>query len=113
MFPRCHYIRSEIDSEAFVEDYITTSLISTLKIIVRAIENNKMIFTENGNVSLNFIISVCLFKNNNIAFLIRYHMQLLISYYYVYLNFWISKKTVMQKQVCGSLRIKQNYGTNL
>jgi len=55
MFPRCHYIRSEADSEAFVEDYITTSLISTLKIIVQAIENNKMIFTANGNVSFNLI----------------------------------------------------------
>jgi len=76
MFPRCHYIRSKADSEAFVEDYITTALVSTLKIIVQAIENNKMIFTENGNVSLNFI--VCLFKNNNIAFFTRYHIQLLI-----------------------------------
>lgn len=76
MFPRCHYIRSEADSEAFVEDYITTALVSTLKIIVQAIENNKMIFTANGNVSLNFIVR--LFKNNNIAFLTRYHIQLLI-----------------------------------
>jgi len=56
MFPRCHYIRSEADSEAFMEDYITTALVSTLKIIVQAIENNKMIFTANGNVSLNFIV---------------------------------------------------------
>lgn len=50
MFPRCHYIRSEADSDAFVEDYITTALISTLKIIVKAIENNKKMFATNGNV---------------------------------------------------------------
>jgi len=56
MFPRCHYIRSEEDKDAFVEDYITTALISTLKIIVKAIENNKKIFTANGNVSSNLIV---------------------------------------------------------
>jgi len=56
MFPRCHYIRTEEDKDAFVEDYITTALISTLKIIVKAIENNKRIFTANGNVSFNLIV---------------------------------------------------------
>jgi len=56
MFPRCHYIRSEEDKDAFVEDYIITALISTLKIIVKAIENNKRIFTANGNVSFNLIV---------------------------------------------------------
>ncbi|XP_060868327.1 tubulin glycylase 3A-like [Metopolophium dirhodum] len=55
MFPRCHYIRSEADSDAFVEDYITTALISTLKIIVKAIENNKKIFTTNGNIPYTII----------------------------------------------------------
>jgi len=50
MFPRCHYIRSEADSDAFVEDYITTALVGTLKIIVKSIENNKRIFNANGNV---------------------------------------------------------------
>lgn len=58
MFPRCHYIRSEAGIDAFVEDYITTALVSTLKIIVHAIENNKMIFSANGNVSFNFIVTV-------------------------------------------------------
>ncbi|XP_015364911.1 PREDICTED: tubulin glycylase 3A-like [Diuraphis noxia] len=64
MFPRCHYIRSEADSEAFVEDYITTALVSTLKIIVQAIENNKMIFTENGNIPYKIIdfVKLSLFK---------------------------------------------------
>jgi len=56
MFPRCHYIRSEEDKNAFVDDYIITALISTLKIIVKAIENNKRIFTENGNVSFKLIV---------------------------------------------------------
>jgi len=56
MFPRCHYIRSEEDKDSFVEDYIITALISTLKIIVKAIENNKRIFTENGNVSFSLIV---------------------------------------------------------
>ncbi|XP_060881988.1 tubulin glycylase 3A-like [Metopolophium dirhodum] len=55
MFPRCHYIRSEEDKDAFVEDYITTALISTLKIIVKAIENNKRIFTANGNIPYKMI----------------------------------------------------------
>ncbi|XP_026821173.1 tubulin glycylase 3A-like [Rhopalosiphum maidis] len=55
MFPRCHYIRSDADSDAFVEDYITTALVSTLKIIVKAIENNKTIFTSNGNIPYNLI----------------------------------------------------------
>jgi hypothetical protein len=58
MFPRCHYIRNEADNDAFVEDYITTALVSTLKFIVKAIENNKRIFTANGNVSLNLIVSI-------------------------------------------------------
>lgn len=53
MFPRCHYIQTEADSDAFVEDYITTALVSTLKIIVKAIENNKKIFAANANVSFN------------------------------------------------------------
>jgi len=53
MFPRCHYIRTEADSDAFVEDYITTALVSTLKIIVKAIENNKNMFTTDGNVCIN------------------------------------------------------------
>lgn len=56
MFPRCYYIRSEADNEAFVEDYITTALISILKIIVKSIEYNKMIFTKNGKVSFNLIL---------------------------------------------------------
>lgn len=51
MFPRCHYIRNEKDYDAFLEDYILTALIGTLKIIVHAIEKNKRIFSENGNVS--------------------------------------------------------------
>ncbi|CAI6354325.1 unnamed protein product [Macrosiphum euphorbiae] len=55
MFPRCHYIRSEEDKDAFVEDYITTALISTLKIIVKAIENNKKIFNANGNIPFKMI----------------------------------------------------------
>ncbi|XP_022176617.1 tubulin glycylase 3A-like [Myzus persicae] len=55
MFPRCHYIRTEADSDAFVEDFITTALVSTLKIIVKAIENNKRMFTENGNIPYEFI----------------------------------------------------------
>lgn len=67
MFPRCHYIRSEADNDAFVEDYIATALVSTLKIIVKAIENNKIIFTANGNVSFDLI--KLLYKNNNIIFL--------------------------------------------
>ncbi|XP_025195685.1 tubulin glycylase 3A-like [Melanaphis sacchari] len=64
MFPRCHYIRSEADIEAFVDDYITTALISTLKIIVLAIENNKMIFTKNGNIPYTLIdfVELCIFK---------------------------------------------------
>ncbi|CAI6344638.1 unnamed protein product [Macrosiphum euphorbiae] len=64
MFPRCHYIRSEADSEAFVEDYITTALVSTLKIIVQAIENNKVIFTANGNIPYTIIdfVKLCIFK---------------------------------------------------
>jgi len=53
MFPRCHFIRNEADSDAFVEDYITTALVSTLKIIVKAIESNKKMFAANGNVSFN------------------------------------------------------------
>jgi len=56
MFPRCHHIQSEADKIAFVEDYITTALVSTLKIIVKAIENKKKIFTESGNVSFNLIL---------------------------------------------------------
>lgn len=60
MFPRCHFIRSEEDKDAFVEDYITTALISTLRIIVKAIENNKRIFTLNGNVSFNLFICIML-----------------------------------------------------
>jgi len=56
MFPRCHYIRNEADSDAFVEDYIITALVSTLKIIVKAIENNKRIFNVNGNVSFDLIV---------------------------------------------------------
>ncbi|CAH1731116.1 unnamed protein product [Aphis gossypii] len=55
MFPRCHYIRSEADSDAFIEDYITTALVSTLKIIVKGIENNKKMFSSNGNIPYNFI----------------------------------------------------------
>lgn len=57
MFPRCHYIRTETDSEAFVEDYITTALVSTLKIIVKAIENNRRIFSTKGNVYFNLIVT--------------------------------------------------------
>jgi len=53
MFPRCHFIQTEADSDAFVEDYITTALVSTLKIIVNAIENKKNIFAANGKVSFN------------------------------------------------------------
>jgi len=52
MFPRCHYIRSEADSDAFIEDYITTALVSTLKIIVKGIEDNKKMFSSNGNVTV-------------------------------------------------------------
>ncbi|XP_025191717.1 tubulin glycylase 3A-like [Melanaphis sacchari] len=55
MFPRCYYIRSEADRDAFVEDYITTALVSTLQIIVKAIENNRNIFTINGNIPYNII----------------------------------------------------------
>ncbi|XP_060851495.1 tubulin glycylase 3A-like [Rhopalosiphum padi] len=64
MFPRCHYNRSKVDIEAFVEDYITTALVSTLKIIVQAIENNKMIFTANGNIPYTIIdfVKLCIFK---------------------------------------------------
>jgi len=78
MFPRCHYNRSKVDIEAFVEDYITTALVSTLKIIVQAIENNKMIFTANGNVSFNFIVTVRVYTSNYIVFYTRYHTPLLI-----------------------------------
>jgi len=56
MLPRCHYIRSEEDKNAFVDDYMITALIDTLKIIVKGIENNKRIFTENGNVSFKLIV---------------------------------------------------------
>lgn len=52
MFPRCHYIRNDVHYNAFVEDYIITALVGTLKIIVTAVEKNKRIFTENGKVSL-------------------------------------------------------------
>ncbi|KAL5245423.1 hypothetical protein ACI65C_012833 [Semiaphis heraclei] len=55
MFPRCHFIRTEADSDAFVEDYITTALVSTLKIIVKSIENSKKIFDANGNIPYNII----------------------------------------------------------
>lgn len=51
MFPRCHYIRNEKDYDAFMEDYVLTALVGTLKIIVHAIEKNKNIFSINGNVS--------------------------------------------------------------
>jgi len=68
LFPRCHFIRTEADSDAFVEDYITTALVSTLKIIVKAIENSKKIFDANGNVS-QFIVTL-LYKNHEIVFLI-------------------------------------------
>ncbi|KAE9521600.1 hypothetical protein AGLY_018004 [Aphis glycines] len=71
MFPRCHYIRSEEDKDAFVEDYIITALISTLKIIVKAIENNIRIFTENGNIPFKMIefVKRCIstFLNTKIA----------------------------------------------
>ncbi|CAH1731502.1 unnamed protein product [Aphis gossypii] len=71
MFPRCHYIRSEEDKVAFVEDYIITALISTLKIIVKAIENNIRIFTENGNIPFKMIefVKRCIstFLNTQIA----------------------------------------------
>lgn len=53
MFPRCHYIRNQTDYELFLEDYITTALIGTLKIIVQSIEDNKIIFSKSGNVSVN------------------------------------------------------------
>jgi len=53
MFPRCHYIRNEVDYDAFLEDYIITALVGTLKIIIQAIEKNKRIFSETGNVSRN------------------------------------------------------------
>ncbi|CAI6373504.1 unnamed protein product [Macrosiphum euphorbiae] len=71
MFPRCHYIRTEADSDAFVEDYITTALVSTLKIIVKAIENNKNMFTTDGNIPYKLIefVKRCVLKflNNQIA----------------------------------------------
>jgi len=78
MFPRCHYIRNEADSDAFVEDYITTALVSTLKIIVKAIENNKRIFNVNGNVSFDSIVSVQYYRNCFLHELTRYHIKLLI-----------------------------------
>ncbi|KAE9542612.1 hypothetical protein AGLY_002523 [Aphis glycines] len=64
MFPRCHYIRSEAGIDTFVEDYITTALVSTLKIIVHAIQNNKMIFSANGNIPCTIIdfVKLCIFK---------------------------------------------------
>jgi len=39
----------------FLEDYIITALVGTLKIIVQAIEKNKRIFSETGNVSHNLM----------------------------------------------------------
>ncbi|XP_029348656.1 tubulin glycylase 3A-like isoform X1 [Acyrthosiphon pisum] len=64
MFPRCHYIRTEADSDAFVEDYITTALVSTLKIIVKSIENNKNMFTADGNIPYKLIdfVKRCVLK---------------------------------------------------
>lgn len=57
MFPRCHYIRNEADYDAFMEDYITTALIGTLKTIVQAIGENKKILSSNGNVRFSLIIT--------------------------------------------------------
>lgn len=52
MFPRCHYIRTNEDYDAFVDDYVTTALIGTLKIVVKAIGKNRTIFSLNGTVSV-------------------------------------------------------------
>lgn len=70
MFPRCHYIRNKQDYNIFMDDYMVTALVSTLKIIVQAIEKNKIIFSENGNVSNNSIN--CIYcRNNTTYYLIR------------------------------------------
>ncbi|VVC38473.1 Tubulin-tyrosine ligase/Tubulin polyglutamylase [Cinara cedri] len=64
MFPRCHYIRNKSDYDAFLEDYIITALIGTLKIIVQAIEKNERKFSEKGNIPYDMIYFVkrCVFK---------------------------------------------------
>lgn len=56
MFPRCHYIRNQTDYAIFLEDYIITALTGTLKIIIQSIEENRIIFSKSGNVSVNYII---------------------------------------------------------
>lgn len=71
MFPRCHYIRNEADYDAFLQDYIITALVGTLKIIAQAIEENKRIFSENGSVSYNSM-SVNYGRNNKNYWLTSY-----------------------------------------
>lgn len=54
IFPRCHYIRGEKDYDAFIVDYIITALTGVLEIVVQSIENSKEIFSESGDVRMNF-----------------------------------------------------------
>lgn len=54
-FPRCHHIRGEKEYDIFVTDYIITALTSVLEIVVKSIENSNKIFSESGNVRINFI----------------------------------------------------------
>lgn len=65
MFPRCYYVRGNAGYNLFMEDYITTALTSTLKIIVQSIEENKMMLSENGQVRGN--------SNSWISKMIRKH----------------------------------------
>lgn len=59
MFPRCHYVRTEEDYDAFVNDYVTTALVGTLKIVVQAIGKNRTIFSVKGTVSLGRHLPAC------------------------------------------------------
>ncbi|XP_050440034.1 tubulin glycylase 3A-like [Adelges cooleyi] len=55
MFPRCHFVREKADWDKFMQDYFTTALVSTLKTIVEAIENRKLIFSKDGDVPYEMI----------------------------------------------------------
>ncbi|XP_050527779.1 tubulin glycylase 3A-like [Daktulosphaira vitifoliae] len=55
MFPRCHYVRGKADWDKFLKDYYMTALIGTLKTIVEAIENKKVLFSKEGDLPYEMI----------------------------------------------------------
>uniref|UniRef100_A0A1B6BZE1 Uncharacterized protein n=1 Tax=Clastoptera arizonana TaxID=38151 RepID=A0A1B6BZE1_9HEMI len=51
LFPRCYNIASEDDLEAFINNFRLTACISTLQIVINAIDNdNKDIYSEEGKL---------------------------------------------------------------